>query len=144
MTITPVTEQNFLQAARVYRVSWRESHKHICSPEFLRDRDCDGYLRQRQEGLYLLLDEEPAGIIRVHDGTLSTLYIDPAKQGQGYGRMLLDFALKLNPNLKLTVLSSNRRAADMYLRHGFRYTGKQEKLRDGLWEREMIRNAMCP
>ena len=30
----------------------------------------------------------------------------------------------------------------MYLRHGFRFTGKQQKLRDGLWEREMVRNAV--
>ena len=35
-----------------------------------------------------------------------------------------------------------KKAAGMYLRHGFRYTGKQWMLRDGLWEREMIRSAV--
>ena len=142
MKITPVTNGNFSQAARVYRASWRESHKDICTPEFVKNRDCDGYLRQRLNGLYLLTDGEPAGVIRVHEGALSTLYIHPAKQGRGYGRALLDFALTLDPNLKLTVLSTNEKAAGMYLRHGFRYTGRQWLLREGLWEREMIRSAV--
>lgn len=142
MNITPVTKGNFTQAVLVYRASWQESHKDICSPEFVANRDCAGYLRQRLKGLYLLTDGEPAGVIRVCDGALSTLYIHPEKQGRGYGRALLNFALTLDPNLKLTVLSTNEKAAGMYLRHGFRYTGNQWLLREGLWEREMIRSAV--
>lgn len=140
MMITPVTNRNFSQAAKVYRASWRESHKDICSPDYVRNRDCDGYLRQRLKGLYLLIDGEPTGVIRVCDGMLSTLYIHPDRQGRGYGRALLNFALSLDPNLSLTVLSTNEKAAGMYLRHGFRYTGKQWQLREGLWEREMKRD----
>ena len=142
MNITPVNKGNFAQAVQVYRASWQESHKDICSPEFVKNRDCAGYLRKRLKGLYLLTDGEPAGVIRVCDGALSTLYIHPDKQGRGYGRALLDFALTIDPNLKLTVLSTNEKAAGMYLRHGFRYTGRQQMLREGLWEREMVRNAV--
>jgi len=142
MNITPVNKRNFSQAVQVYRASWQESHKDICSPEFVKNRDCADYLRKRLKGLYLLTDGEPAGVIRVHNGLLSTLYIHPEKQGRGYGRALLQFALELDPNLRLTVLSTNERASGMYLRHGFRYTGNQQLLRDGLWEREMIRTAV--
>lgn len=142
MNITPVNKGNFSQAVQVYRASWQESHKDICSPEFVKNRDCAAYLWKRRNGLYLLTDGEPAGVIRVYDGLLSTLYIHPEKQGRGYGRALLDFALQMDPNLKLTVLSTNERAAGMYLRHGFRYTGKQQMLREGLWEREMVRSAV--
>lgn len=142
MNITPVNKGNFSQAVQVYRASWQESHKDICAPEFVRNRDCAGYLQQRLQGLYLLTDGEPAGVIRVYDGALSTLYVHPEKQGQGYGRALLDFALSLDPNLKLTVLSTNEKAAGMYLRHGFRYTGKKQRIYDGLWEREMVRSAV--
>ena len=102
----------------------------------------DLYVNGSYYGLYLLTDGEPAGVIRVCDGLLSTLYIHPEKQGRGYGRALLQFALTLEPNLKLTVLSTNARASGMYLRHGFRYTGKQRLLREGLWEREMVRSAV--
>ena len=142
MNITPVNQGNFAQAVQVYRASWQESHKDICTPEFVRTRDCAGYLRQRLKGLYLLTDGEPAGVIRVYDGALSTLYVHPEKQGQGYGRALLNFALTLDPNLRLTVLSTNEKAAGMYLRHGFRYTGQKHPIYDGLWEREMVRSAV--
>ena len=142
MNIIPVNKGNFSQAVQVYRASWQESHRDICSPEFVENRDCAGYLRKRLDGLYLLTDGEPAGVIRVYDGALSTLYIHPDKQGRGYGRALLNFALTIDPNLKLTVLSSNEKAAGMYLRHGFRYTGKQWPRYEGLWEREMVRSAV--
>lgn len=138
MKIIPVTEETFSQAAEVYRTSWRESHKHVCTPEFLEHRDCDGYLRRQMTGLFLLTDGEPAGVVRIHEGTLSDLYIHPRMQGKGYGKALLRFALKQEGNLKLTVLSNNERAIGFYLHHGFRFTGNDRQLRENLWEREMI------
>ena len=66
MTITRVTEERLPQAAAVYREAWRESHRDLCTPEFLERRDCGAYLEQQMAAgkrLYLLTGEEPVGVI---------------------------------------------------------------------------------
>ena len=47
MTITRVTEEYLPQAAAVYREAWRESHRDLCTPEFLERRDCGAYLERQ-------------------------------------------------------------------------------------------------
>ena len=47
MTITRVTEERLPQAAAVYREAWRESHRDLCTPEFLERRDCGAHLEQQ-------------------------------------------------------------------------------------------------
>ena len=137
MKIEPVTIQTFTQAARVYALSWRDSHRTVCSSEFLERRDCEGYLRERTQGLYLIRDREPVGVFRLNDGFLSDLYIHPGYAGKGWGSACVAFAKGLYPRLRLTVLSSNENAIRFYEKNGFRFTGRDVLLRDGLWEREM-------
>lgn len=137
MKIQAVTEDNFSKALTVYTASWRESHKGICSAEFLRRRDYEGYLRKHMEGLYLLTDEIPVGVIRCGNGELGDLYVRPDSQGQGYGTALLRFALSRGEKWTLSVLSSNSRAIHLYEHMGFRFSGKQTFLHEGLWELEM-------
>ena len=137
MRIEPVTAENFAAAAEVYTASWRESHRAVCSAEFLAKRDCGGYLRQRMEGLYLLCDGAPVGVFRVWEGQLTDLYIHPDQTGKGYGTACVAFAKGLGGELRLTVLSSNQRAIRLYEKTGFRFTGHEIPLRDGLTEREM-------
>lgn len=137
MKIEKVTEQNFPQAAAVYEASWRESHQEICSTEFLRKRDCAGYLRGRMAGLYLVSDPDPVGVFCLLDDKLSDLYIHPEHQGRRYGRGCVEFAQARSSTLWLTVLSNNKKAIRLYEKMGFRFTGQDIPLRDGLWEREM-------
>lgn len=59
MTMVSVTPENLPAAAAVYRESWQESHRSVCTREFLESRDCAGYLRRGLEQgkqFYLLLD----------------------------------------------------------------------------------------
>lgn len=137
MKIEPVTEENFPAALAVYTTSWKESHREICSADFLERRDYSGYLRKRQDGLFLLTTDVPAGIIRCFDGELGDLYVRPDRQGQGIGTALLRFALGRGGDYTLTVLSSNRRAIRLYEKFGFRRTDNKIFLREGLWELEM-------
>ena len=137
MRIEPVTPETFSQAVEIYRISWQESHLKICSPEFLRCRDYESYLLQRMEGLYLIREDAPVGVFRIKDGTLSDLYIHPAQMGKGYGTDCVAYAQKKNPKLRLTVLSFNERAIRLYEKMGFRFTGMDIPLKNGLVEREM-------
>lgn len=136
MTIQPVTGENFPQAAGTHTLSWRASHRHICSPEFLSRRDCAGYLRRwMEEGkrLFLLLNPEPVGIVSIQADTIGDLYVHPEKKAMGYGSALLEYALTCTARPRRTVLSDNNRAITLYERYGFIPTGR-EFLRDGLWE----------
>lgn len=137
MKIQPVTMENFSQAAQIYTASWRASHRDVCSREFLQKRDCAAYLRDRIKGLYLISGEKPVGVFRVWDNTLSDLYIHPEQTGKGYGTACVGYAQKMTGVLRLTVLSSNEKAIRLYEKTGFRFTGRDVPLLNGLIEREM-------
>ncbi len=141
MKILPVNDENFPLAAEVYGLSWRESHRHICSPEFLTRRDCAGYLRRgMRDGkqLFLLLNPEPVGIVSILGDEIGDLYVHPDRVGMGHGTALMKYALTLTQRPRLTVLSNNRRAIKLYERFGFTPTDPKS-LRDGLWEVTMER-----
>ena len=143
MKIELVTEDTIQQAVTVYTASWRESHKDICSPEFLRDRDYAGYLAKKLGNLYLLYDGETVGIFYLDGENFGDLYVRPDCQGRGYGTACLRFALEQSRFLRLTVLSSNSKAIRLYEKLGFRFTGADTLLREGLMEREMIYTEKC-
>ncbi len=61
---------------------------------------------------------------------LSRLYLRPAYQGRGIGRLLLNVVLSGAPGpVALTVLSGNDRARAFYEAHGFREDGRVPRSR---------------
>ena len=144
MKIVLVDQSNFQDALTVYTVSWRESHRNICSPEFLQNRDYAGYLREKLGRLYLISAGGPVGVFCLDGENFGDLYIHPDHQGRGYGTAGVRFAITKSPRLRLTVLSTNAPAIQLYEKCGFRFTGKDIPLRDGLWEREMILEKLHP
>ena len=138
MEIKPVDEQCFCDALEVYRASWKESHKRICAPAFLENRDYAGYLRNKMGTLWLISDIIPAGVFSLSGESFGDLYIRPDCQGRGYGTACVRFAMSRVSQLRLTVLSDNRAAIGLYEKMNFRFTGNDTLLRDGLWEREMV------
>lgn len=138
MKIVLVENGNFQDALEVYTASWRESHREICSPEFLQNRDCAGYLANKLGCLYLICDGMPVGVFRLDTENFGDLYIHPAHRGRGYGAACVQYAMQRSPCLRLTVLSSNAAAIHLYEKSGFRFTGNDICLREGLWEREML------
>ena len=137
MKIVLVDQDTFQFALSVYTDSWRESHRNICTQLFLENRDYEGYLRDKLGQLYLITDTVPVGVFALEDNLLSDLYIRPDYQGRGYGTQAVRFALDKFPQLRLTVLSNNFGAIRLYEKMGFRFTGHDIPLRDGLLEREM-------
>lgn len=143
MKISLVDSLLFDGAVEVYTASWRQSHRDICSPEFLEKRDFAGYLTKKLGHLYLITDGDPVGIFCLDGENFGDLYIHPEYQGRGYGTACVRCAMEYSSRLRLTVLSTNVAAIDLYEKMGFRFTGNDILLRNGLWEREMEYTQDC-
>lgn len=137
MKIMRVSDSDFPIAVNVYRESWRESHRDVCTPEFLENRDYAGYLMRIQKDLFGIYDPELVGVFSLVGNNFGNLYIHPKHWRNGYGTACVQYAMEQNSKLFLNVLSSNTKAIGLYLKMGFRFTGNDTMLRDGLYEREM-------
>ena len=137
MEIKLVDEQSFWDALEVYTTSWRESHRDICTPDFLNKRDYAGYLRKKLGKLWMISDGIPVGVFSLDGENFGDLYIHTSRQGVGYGTACVRFALDQSPSLRLTVRSDNRTAIALYEKMGFRFTGNDIPLKNSLMEREM-------
>jgi GNAT superfamily N-acetyltransferase len=140
-----VTQDNIIQAAEVHAASWRESHRAICSAEFVALHTAERqmrYLQSRMEKgacVYLLsVSGRPVGVVSVLGDVIGDLYVLPDEQGRGYGTQLLRFAMERCDGLPtLWVLDHNRRAISLYRRNGFRPTGEKTVLSPTLSELQM-------
>ena len=126
--IYSVDETNIADAAKVYMESWKDSHKEICSAEFIDKHDLNymiNYLKEKKEQKYdIFIDynnEIPVGIVGINpaDEEICLLYIIPEEQGKGFGKELLRYALSLCKNPYIKVLDTNRKAIEFYLKNGF-------------------------
>ena len=141
MEIIRVSDLDFAMALEVYKKSWQESHREICSPEFLQRRDYAGYLQNKLGSLYLVFEGDPVGVLCLDGENFGDLYIHPSHQSKGYGTACVKYVMKQKNNLRLTVLSTNTEAIRLYQKIGFRFTGNDIPLREDLYEREMTSEA---
>ena len=131
MMIVPVDEKNILQAAAVHSASWQDSHRLFCTAEFIERHtpEYQGEYLRRKIGngsrIYMLVEEEPAGIVSVTGRLIEDLYV--YRQGRGYGKELLKFAVSRCDGVPaLWILENNERAAGFYRSAGFRETGRKK------------------
>ena len=144
MTILPVDNTTILQAAAVHSISWKESHRAFCTPDFIKKHTPERqqeYLQNKMSGgakVYLLVDEKPVGIVSVTDSLIEDLYVLPEMQNRGYGTKLLQFAISLCPGIPvLWILENNTGAKRLYHRMGFQETGRRNAITNGLDEIEL-------
>ncbi len=142
--IITVDESNIQKAAFIHSVSWQDSHRSFCSPDFISLHTPEHqreYLREkmgRGSAVYMLVKERPVGVISVTGSLIEDLYILPDMQNKGYGTELLKFAINLCPDVPtLWILENNERAARLYRRLGFKETGKVNAITDRLAEIEL-------
>ena len=142
--IQPVTQAELMAAATIHSESWKDSHRAICSPEFLAVHTPErqkGYLEAamaKGARLYMLIDEKPVGIVSVQGDLIENLYVLPSQQNKGYGTQLLNFAQRQCTNTpRLWILNTNQGARRLYERNGFRPTGNVLHHSGGIYELEM-------
>ncbi len=141
--IKQINQSDFMQAAIIHSESWKESHKNICSPEFIAIHTPErqkNYLKSeiaKGAQLYMLIDEKPVGIVSVYGSLIENLYVLPSEQNKGYGTQLLFAVGKCDGTPTLWILGSNTGAKRLYERHGFQETGNIHKIAEGMYEHEL-------
>ena len=136
-------EEDFLAAGAVLSQAWQASHS-FCTPDFLArhtPEERTEYLktetRQGKRVFTITNDSKVFGLVSLHGSEIGDLYVLPEAQGLGYGRLLLDFAVRQafgTPTL--WILETNTAARRFYENAGFTFTGREN--RSGkLAEREM-------
>jgi putative acetyltransferase len=76
--------------------------------------------------LWLAVDDNDRalGFMLISDSHMEALFIDSASRGTGFGRMLVEHALRLHPALTTDVNEQNSQAMGFYERLGFQRTGR--------------------
>ncbi len=144
--IVEIDAQSLAAAAAIHSESWQNSHESFCSAEFVaqhtprrQERYLAGELRCGKQ-IYMLVEHMPVGIVSVCGDLIENLYVLPGEQRKGYGTKLLLFAIKKCRGApRLWVLGNNSGAYALYARHGFKATGREHKLAEGLFEVELSR-----
>lgn len=143
--IIKVDMTNLLQAAVIHSVSWKDSHRSFCSPDFVElhstERQYDYILEKMNSGsrFFMLVEDEPVGVVSVTGSLIEDLYILPEKQNMGCGTRLLQFAIEqCSGTPTLWILENNIGAKRLYHRFGFKETGKANAITDELDEIELV------
>ena len=143
--IIPVDETNIFQAAMIHSISWKESHRAFCTHDFIemhtpeRQREYLSIKKDKGANIYMLVQEEPIGIVSVTNSLIEDLYVLPDMQNMGYGTMLLQYAIsQCTDTPTLWILENNKRAERLYRRMGFKETGRKNPIADGLEEVEYV------
>ena len=139
-----VTQSNIMEAAIVHSKTWKESHREICSADFIAvhtpERQKEYIETEIAKGVrfYLLIDEKPVGIVSVLGSVISNLYVLPSEQNKGYGTQLLTFAVNHCSGIPtLWILSTNDGAKRLYERNGFQPTGNIIQHANDIFELEL-------
>ena len=125
IAIRPYRAEDHRATARLWLASWRSTGlavARLATEEVLRDRiprelaaGWDAHLAGEDGRLVGFLALKPAS------GCLDQLFVAPAAQDKGVGRMLLDFAKERLPDgLWLHAAAENIRACRFYERNGLR------------------------
>ena len=143
--IAAVDKTNVFQAAVIHSVSWKDSHRSFCEPEFVEMHTPErqqAYIQEKMNcgsKFFMLFEDGPVGIVSVRDDLIEDLYILPEKQRMGYGTKLLRFAIEqCTDTPTLWILDNNSDAKRLYQRMGFQETGRKNAITDGLDEIEFV------
>ena len=128
------TEEDFRAAGAVLSEAWQASHG-FCSPDFLarhtpeeRTEYLEAGGRQGKRVFTIANGGKALGLVSLCGSEIGDLYVLPEVQGLGYGRLLLDFAVRQAPGTPtLWLLENNTAAQRFYEDAGFTFTGRENR-----------------
>lgn len=115
------TVQDYTELLRIWEESVRSTH------HFLTERDIQFYKPLVLHDyfpaveLYILRNDSGriAAFIGLSADCIEMLFVDPAEQGRGYGKRLIEFATREKRISKVDVNEQNEAALHFYLNRGF-------------------------
>ena len=142
--IITVDRTNLLQAAMIHSISWKESHRFVCVPDFVEMHTPERQQKYMQNKMncgskfYMLGEDIPVGVISVRESLIEDIYILPDKQKMGYGTKLLRYAIEQCTGIPtLWILENYFNAKRLYHKMGFQETGRSHAITEGMDEIEL-------
>jgi ribosomal protein S18 acetylase RimI-like enzyme len=145
VTVTAITIRRALRddipaIKAIHRAAWSLAYRGIVPDSVIeaetgrRDTAWTAAIAAESPGVFVA---ERAGAvvgwIRLVGTMIKSLHVDPACQGGGIGRTLLDYAVgRLGGDAFLLCLVENRRAAGFYIRLGWRDGGRESERIGGI------------
>ncbi len=116
------------QVLTIWEKSVRATHDFLSPADFLEIRALLGNIDWRKLHVFCLTEEDIVmGFVCVEGRKIDMLFLDPYYFGQGFGRKLLNFAVKeLNAD-SLDVNEQNTKALKFYQKFGFEIMDRSEK-----------------
>ncbi|GAO43693.1 GNAT family N-acetyltransferase [Flavihumibacter petaseus] len=121
-TIQPAVEADYDAIIELWEASVRASHHFLPEDDILFFKPLIRQQYLQAVDLYCLRSPEDqiSGFLGLSEDKIEMLFIDPAAFGRGYGRQLLDFAVRDRKIRKVDVNEQNSQAVAFYQKMGFR------------------------
>ncbi|WP_298707306.1 GNAT family N-acetyltransferase [Chitinophaga sp.] len=130
MHIRKATPADYPEIMRVWESSVLATHHFLLLTDFQLFKNIIPTQMLPVLDLYVISEDRITGVLGVSGENLEMLFIDAASRGKGYGKALVEFALKELHVKKVDVNEQNEQAVGFYLKSGFVQTGRSE--RDGM------------
>ena len=104
-----------------------EAEAHPFLPQGIRDqvrKDVRNIYMPNAETWVLESDGQPVGFISMIGNEIGGLFLEPALQGKGMGRQMVDHVVALKGPLTVEVFKENKIALPFYKSYGFVVTGE--------------------
>lgn len=119
---------DYLEIVSVWESSVKTTHSFLKDEDFYFHKELLATQYLQAVDLYVLCEgTRVLGFLGVAGENLEMLFVEANSIGLGYGRKLLDFAVKELSVKRLDVNEENSRALAFYERAGFKVFGRSEK-----------------
>ncbi|NDW11862.1 GNAT family N-acetyltransferase [Bacteroides sp. 214] len=132
MDIVKAKQEDYDQIMAVWESSVKATH------DFLKQEDFEFYKQAIPKDYLPNLDvyvfrsdRTVVGFMSVAEGNLEMLFIAGNLRGKGYGRTMLEYAIRKLNATKVDVNEQNTQAVEFYKRFGFKVVGRTDKDSEG-------------
>jgi putative acetyltransferase len=128
LKIERYTSADYSEIMIIWESSVKATHDFLNNDDFVFYKNMMPIEYLPRVDLYiLLLDEKIVGFIGIHEEKLEMLFIAGDQRNKGYGKILLNYAVKNLSIKKVDVNEQNIQAIGFYKRFGFKIIGHSEK-----------------